>query len=61
MKIIATKKDVETLKDVEQYVIQPKGIDFSKGPESIIENIGLINELQDHIEKRFTEMKKKKL
>lgn len=59
MKIVATKKDVDSLVEGEQYVIQPKGFDPSDGPENVLKHIEAINELQTYTEQRFS-MKKKK-
>lgn len=53
MKIIKTIADIKELKFGDQYIIQPKGLDYQK-PETIIKMADTVNKLQASIEAKFS-------
>ena len=53
MKIIKNKKDIETLKLGDQYIIEPKGLDY-QDPLSFFKVIDEMDAIQKAIEKKFS-------
>ena len=55
MKIIKTIADIKELKFGDQYIIEPKGLDYQK-PETIVEVSAEAAKLQAAVEKHILEM-----
>ena len=55
MKIIKTIADIKELKFGDQYIIEPKGLDYQK-PETIIEASTGVAKLQSAVEKHIEEI-----
>lgn len=58
MKIIKTIADIKELKFGDQYIIEPKGLDYQE-PETIIKMADTVNKLQASIEAKFSKPEKK--
>lgn len=53
VKIIKSTEDIADLVAGDQYIIQPKGLDYQK-PETIIKMADTVNKLQASIEAKFS-------
>lgn len=59
VKIVVSEKDIDSLLEGDQYIVQPEGVDFTD-PESLLKHADAINALHDAIEARFKTKKVKK-
>ena len=58
MKIVTNLTEAKSLEIGDEYIIEPKGLDYQK-PETIIKMADTVNKLQASIEAKFSKPEKK--